>query len=303
MGTLKLDFGYLQQMRWPNKCAYCGAEADDKAKTSFRVFAGELRYYLVAFGWTEHKYTISYPVCRKHNKFVYTRMPSSGFIGNLFGFLMIALALLATLPSLWDITGNIFKYLTVVLAATIYGLMIFCLFISPFILKPVRISFHRKTLAKLYIRNTDCFREFRLLNRDIIHGMGKCVHSCNIFTCLNTQPAPKKDPEIPKELKVFDFIISEHQGRPVVKGKYMNQSIYFLKRPFGSFSVGEAGNEILFFPFLNIEKSNSPEIIEPFEEGEFCHYVSEKETASIKELGSKPLILQFIKFDKSQNKD
>jgi hypothetical protein len=136
-----------------------------------------------------------------------------------------------------------------------------------------------------------------------LHVVCKCGHSCNIYTGRDKQPAAKKDPEIPKELSVFDFIISEYQGRPIVKGKYINQSIYFLKEPFGSFSVGEAGNEILFFPSLNIEKSNSPEIIEPFEEGEFCHYLSEKEMASIKESGSKPLKLQFVRFDKSRNKD
>lgn len=154
------------------------------------------------------------------------------------------------------------------------------------------------------------FECMKCQNRLIVHKnygnlyvVCKCGHSCNIYTGRDKQPAAKKDPEIPKELRVFDFIISEYQGRPIVKGKYINQSIYFLKEPFGSFSVGEAGNEILFFPSLNIEKSNSPEIIEPFEEGEFCHYLSEKEMASIKELGSKPLKLQLLRFDKSRNKD
>jgi len=136
-----------------------------------------------------------------------------------------------------------------------------------------------------------------------LHVVCKCGHSCSIYTGLNTRPSPKKNSETPKELKVFDCIISEFQGRLVVRGKYINQSIYFLKRPFGSFSVGETENEVLVFPSVHLEKSNSSEIIEPFEEGEFCHYVSEKEAASIKESGSKPLKLQFLEFDKSQNKD
>lgn len=154
------------------------------------------------------------------------------------------------------------------------------------------------------------FECIKCQNRIIVHKnygklnvVCKCGRSCNIYTGLDKRAAAKKGSEIPKELRVFDFIISEYQGRPIVKGKYINQSIYFLKKPFGSFSVGETGNEILFFPFLNIETSNCPEIIEPFEEGEFCHYLSEKEMASIKESDSKPLKLLFLEFDKSRNKD
>lgn len=136
-----------------------------------------------------------------------------------------------------------------------------------------------------------------------MHLVCKCGHSCNIYTGRDTRPTPKKDPEIPKDLKIFDPKIAEFKGRPVVEGKYENQSIYFLKESFGTFSVGEAGNEVLFFPSLNIKKSNSPEIIEPFEAGEFCHYLSEREMASIKESGSKLLKLQFLEFERSQNKD
>jgi hypothetical protein len=136
-----------------------------------------------------------------------------------------------------------------------------------------------------------------------LHVVCKCGHSCNIYTGRDTRPAPKKETEIQRELKVFEFVISEYQHRPIVKGKYKNQSIFFLKEAFGSFSVGEAGNEVLFFPSLNIDKSNAPKVIEPFEEGEFCHYLSEKEAASIKESGSKPLRLEFLTFDKSNKKD
>ena len=170
MGVLKISLSAIQRMRWPNKCAYCGAEANGEAKTSFKVFAGELKYYVVAFGWTEHKYTISYPVCQKHNGFVYTRMPSSGFVLNLFAFLMISLALFAFVTALWDIKGDVFNYFAVVLATAFSGLMFFPLFVSPFVLKPVRISPCGKTSAKVYIRNEDCLHEFCLLNRDIIHG-------------------------------------------------------------------------------------------------------------------------------------
>ena len=60
-----------------------------------------------------------------------------------------------------------------------------------------------------------------------MHLVCKCGHSCNIYTGRNARPIPKKDPEIPKDLRVFDFTISEYQGRPIVKGKYINQSIYY----------------------------------------------------------------------------
>jgi len=136
-----------------------------------------------------------------------------------------------------------------------------------------------------------------------LHVVCKCGHSCNIYTGRDTRPPLKKDLEIPRELSVFDCTISEYKGRPIVKGKYINQSIYFLNKPLGSFSVGETENEVLFFPSVHIEKSKNSEIIEPFEEGEFCHYLSEEEAASIKESGSKPLKLQFLQFDKSTNKD
>lgn len=170
MAKLKINLSAIQRMRWPNKCAYCGAEANGVAKTSFKVFAGELKYYVVAFGWTEHKYTISYPVCQKHNGFVYNRMPSSGFVLNLFAFIMISLALIGFVSALWDIKGDVFNYFVLVIATTFSGLMFFSLFVSPFVLKPVRVFPSRKKTAKVCIRNEDCFREFVLLNRDIIHG-------------------------------------------------------------------------------------------------------------------------------------
>ncbi len=168
MGVLKIDLSSSQRMRWPNKCPYCGEKADTEARTSLTVFAGELRYFVVAFGWTERKYTISYPVCRKHNKFVYTRMPSWGFWGNLFVFLMITLALPALVVALQYITSDVLKYLAAALAVAIYVFSFFCLFISPFILKPVRISPSGKGSAKLYIRNEGCFREYRILNQNIL---------------------------------------------------------------------------------------------------------------------------------------
>lgn len=117
------------------------------------------------------------------------------------------------------------------------------------------------------------------------------------------QSATKRHLEIPKELKVFDILIYEYQGRLAVKGKYINQSVYVIKGPLGAFTIGEAGNEIVFFPSLNIEKSNQPRNIEPFEEGEFCHYLSEEEASSIKESRSVPIELKFLEFDKSRKKD
>ncbi|MDP8217158.1 MAG: hypothetical protein P9M03_00320 [Candidatus Theseobacter exili] len=142
-----------------------------------------------------------------------------------------------------------------------------------------------------------------LKNYGNLHLVCKCGHSCNIYTGRNTRPTTKKDPEIPKELKVFDCRISEYQGRPVIKGKYINQSIYFLKRAIGSFSVGKTEKEVLFFPSLHIEKLNRSEIIEPFEEGVFFHYLSKEEAASIEKEGSTLLNLKFLGFEKSQNKD
>lgn len=49
-------------------------------------------------------------------------------------------------------------------------------------------------------------------------------------------------------------------------------------------------------------KPNSIEIIEPFEEGEFCHYLLEREAESLKELSLGPLKLQSLEFDKVQKK-
>ena len=302
MGVLKIDLSAIQRIRWPDKCAYCGAIADSESRIRLTAFSG-LKYYIVAFGWTEHKYTILYPVCKKHNGFVYNRMPSGTFALNLFTCIMIGLALIGLLSALWDIKGDAFNYFILALAIVFLGLVFFSLFISPFVLRPVRIFLSRNKTVKLYIHDEDCFCDFLSINKDIIHEKKGGFQSINVHNSHHAQPILKRDPEIPKELKIFDFIISEYQGRPVLKGKFINQSIYFLKKPFGSFSVGESGKEILFFPYLNIEKANSIEIIEPFEEGEFCHYLSERENASIKELSLESLKLQFLEFDKSQKKD
>jgi len=62
-----------------------------------------------------------------------------------------------------------------------------------------------------------------------LHVVCKCGHSCNIYTGRDTRPVPKKELEIPKELKVFDFIISEYQHCPIVKGKQVQQGqVYIL---------------------------------------------------------------------------
>ncbi|NGX63764.1 MAG: hypothetical protein KR126chlam6_01178, partial [Candidatus Anoxychlamydiales bacterium] len=84
--------------------------------------------------------------------------------------IMISLALIGFVSALWDIKGDVFNYFVLVLATTFSGLMFFSLFVSPFVLKPVRVFPSRKKTAKVSIRNEDCFREFVLLNRDINVG-------------------------------------------------------------------------------------------------------------------------------------
>lgn len=220
---LKIGLSVIQRIRWPNKCAYCGAIADSESRISLTAFSG-LKYYLVAFGWTEHRYTIPYPVCKKHNGFVYNRMPSGTFVLNLFTFIMIGLALIGFVSALWNFKGDVFNYFFIALATVFLGLVFFSLFISPFVLKPVRIFRSRKKTVKLYIRDEVCFRDFLIINKGIIYGGVSGSQSINPHAIHHTRTIPKKEYEIPKELKILDFMVSKYQGRPVIKGKFINQS-------------------------------------------------------------------------------
>lgn len=114
-----------------------------------------------------------------------------------------------------------------------------------------------------------------------------------------------KHPDIPREIKIFDCMISEYKGRCIIKGKYINHSIYFLYEPFGALEVGGNDKIVLIFPALNIlEQSNpmpSPEqVIGPFEDGQFCHYLSDEEVASINPSETNQIKLQFLDFKKSK---
>jgi predicted RNA-binding Zn-ribbon protein involved in translation (DUF1610 family) len=169
MGTLRLKLKYIERMRWPSKCAYCGAEANAEAKTSFTTFSS-LRYYITSFEWKEQRYTVSYPVCRQHKKFFYTRMPSAGFALSSFVFLVIPIGgiwlLYSFLGDSLVLTGDTLIYVAaplIVLSGLISSLLFYF-----FLLKPIRISIINRSTLKLHIRDDGCYDDFNLLNRDII---------------------------------------------------------------------------------------------------------------------------------------
>lgn len=68
MPAIKFDLTKADRILWPQECAVCGDPAQYSAKASCSI-AKDLRYRVVYLGWTKHRISIEYPICRKHRIF------------------------------------------------------------------------------------------------------------------------------------------------------------------------------------------------------------------------------------------
>ena len=86
---LKLNLSSDQRVKWPNKCAFCGAKADDRAEASLSRVTGA-SYYGVAFGWSTQSKSFVYPVCLRHKRLVsFLSQPTKLTFVNTLLFLFV----------------------------------------------------------------------------------------------------------------------------------------------------------------------------------------------------------------------
>lgn len=65
MAIVKFELSQSEGMHWPQECAVCGGPAGRTARASCSV-SRNLKYRVVYLGWTQHRVSVSYPVCSKH---------------------------------------------------------------------------------------------------------------------------------------------------------------------------------------------------------------------------------------------
>ncbi|MCF8070611.1 MAG: hypothetical protein K9L30_18680 [Desulfobacterales bacterium] len=136
-----------------------------------------------------------------------------------------------------------------------------------------------------------------------LHVACNCGHLLNIDTGKNIHLKQNIDDEerIYKGLQVLKCDFVEKEGAVIISGKLKNNSVFFLKNIVGAFTLKESKEEILFFPEVNLNKSNNKNYIEPFEEVEFSHYLSKEEAVLARKSNFSGFNLTFLQFDKSNS--
>jgi uncharacterized integral membrane protein len=159
-------------LHWPPMCPICNCKATDTAETSI-THTKDPKYYVVAFGWTNEKYSLKFPVCRKH-KLLCKIIDLPASMGSINGFLFFIFAplviwvglslLISFITPVKDLGfGNIFNWL----GGIIY-IAFFCFFIIASILKPVKIINLNEGFLNLRIRNSNILKIFKSLNAEKI---------------------------------------------------------------------------------------------------------------------------------------
>lgn len=168
MNEVKLNLSSGNRIKWPNKCAFCGAKAEALANASCTMATG---YYIVA--WSQRTNAISYPVCRRHRLlcFFLDRPAKLGTVGSFLalifipGILWVAISLLISV--LFGLKGDNLTPISNTFGAILFFAMVI-FFIYAASRKPIKLIEIKKNVAKLEIFNADFFREFKLLNAEII---------------------------------------------------------------------------------------------------------------------------------------
>ena len=65
MAIIKFQLSLSDGMRWPQECAMCGGPAGRTARATCSI-SRNLKYRVVYLAWTQHRVSVSHPVCSKH---------------------------------------------------------------------------------------------------------------------------------------------------------------------------------------------------------------------------------------------
>jgi hypothetical protein len=171
MSSIRLRLEAVQGLLWPKVCMVCGGSATHTAMTSFTIVK-DVKYFLVALGWTKQTQSIPFPVCRKHRLLcnLLDRPSKWGFVGSFLflvfapTFFLVAVVLIGTFIFSIKKGPTLDAFLTCS-AVFSYGLVI-AFFIAAWAFKPLRISELKEYSLVLSIRNKDCFRAFEALNSE-----------------------------------------------------------------------------------------------------------------------------------------
>ena len=173
----KVQYHTTREPHWPNKCAFCGKVATERAKASLNQYC-DLEYLGIFARWCRKRHSVSYPVCQRHKRLasILNKPSEWGPIISTLLFLLISpLVVLMPVSTFFELVSMLrgtalpLSYSTMILSCCLVG---YCLggffFVACYVLRPVRLSHVSATLGTLFIRRMDCLEEFKDVNRDII---------------------------------------------------------------------------------------------------------------------------------------
>ena len=178
MGRTRIDFSSGNRIKWPNKCAFCGAKSSDWAESNFSKVTG-LRFYVLALGWTFKTKTMSYPVCQKHKRFcsLFSEPTKWTFTDTLLyifslptGFALLLLCFFVGLEEFADV--ELLDFVFVLILSLCLWCLTFIFLITwkiiSLIYVPIKLLDFNEISIDLSFRNDKFLQEFITINRDLV---------------------------------------------------------------------------------------------------------------------------------------
>ena len=180
MYRLRLNLNSNGIVRWPNKCAFCGAEISGLAVTSHSKITGA-KYYGMGLRWTPQTQTVAYPICQRHAFLArFFAVPSEWTVTQTLIFLVMGSGLAVVFLLCPLLLLDVLTRITIA-PFWIYVAFYCCLLLPvPFILgwkvlspvfSPIRIAKVQDGLVELSFRNEGFFHEFQGLNKDLVGNL------------------------------------------------------------------------------------------------------------------------------------
>lgn len=173
MPKVSFDLAKAEKMLWPQHCAVCDVPTELTATASCSI-AGDLRYRVVYLGWTRHRVSLKYPICKKHWLFasVIGVLAQRSLINLGIGFLLTFSFLFAVILPLvaWITTGITPSNSPKILQVAIAFFLGLALFIWLQRVVPVKIRGVKNEVLQLQIADPKFASSFTQLNeRAVIH--------------------------------------------------------------------------------------------------------------------------------------
>ena len=162
----------------------------------------------------------------------------------------------------------------------------------------------RNSAQFMFLLCLKCNTKLRIhKNYGKLHVFCRCGNQINIFTGKSNSSKIKKATNIYDELKLHNYAFIEKEGNVIFCGKLKNISNAYLVNMVGAFTLKNCVQEILFFPEVHLLRGKNIDCIDPNQEIEFSHFLTEIEAKEAKKSNFEGFKLTFLQYDKGVSKN